>query len=440
MAMNASKTNESKNGARNVLLIISLFLSIIVNAQQTISLGNLQFVLPNADATMQSRMISLKMSSTDIDSYYYKIIGGIVFTQTAIPDFDVNNISLSFSEQKMIGYVNVNNKEIAIPLDIDELEPIVNFADSEYNVVMTMYGRLYGAVNNYSACSILFHPAFLDNMLGLRLLQVDAMSYLGGNNWQFPISEDNKFYITDKEQKAYDEINKKLQLEGSSYAIESEQAYQEIFNIINGKFNSYIYTDIDQLIYFSISNNQIVFRGLPYYQFSLESTTDEIDALNLYYWYNLLYNNLDAMFNDESSVLNMMPKEYKEIMKAGRDFFFSIANQSDKTDAEKANELLTEVIKADPYSSDLITSVFSSMFPMWVSSNDITVELRNKPDLIRKLNPIVYREVDAICQWSALFHYIKKFNPASWHDFVKKVNSIGVLDISVRTPIDIILQ
>lgn len=407
----------------------------IAGAQQMMSLGSLQFILPNTDAVMQSREIRLKMAGSDISSYYYKMVGGIAFTQTAVPDMDVNSISLSFSSSNMTGYIHINGKKIEIPMDISELKPIVSFADSDYDVVMTMYGQQYGAMNNSPVYDILFHPAFLDTMTGLRLLQTDLMYRLGGDNWMFPISETDEELITTREYKAYNDTDRKLKEDGSSYSENAIQAYQEIADIIDGAFTSYIYTDIDQPIHFSIKDGQISFTGLPYYQFS-DISTDEIDPVNAYYWYKSLFDSLDAILDNSPYLTEDMVKSYKEMMKPACDTFYAIADQPGKTDTEKADELMSKMQESsDNVYNELIYPLLKILFPMWVSSDDITSALKERPELIRNLNPVIYHEVDDVCHWSAMFRFIRETNPDSWKDFTGKVSRTASYSSAILTPV-----
>lgn len=410
-----------KKGIRNLsfsLLTLSCLLAgTITYAQQTMSLGDLRFVLPNAEATLQSRTIRLKMSAADITSYY-QIVGGIAFTQQAVPGFDIKSLDLDISEYNQTAYVNINGDRMVIPLEMYELQPIVNFADSEDNVAMTMYGAMYGQKNNIFCYDILFHPAFIDNMMGLHLLHVDAMIPLDGTNGQFPTYED-AWCLTDSEYTKYTEINKNLLNEGTSYIENAEMAYQEILSVTGDEFFSYIFTDIEQPISFYIDSGNIVFEGLPYYQFA----SIETDAVKLYNY-----------FKDSAEILSSLQLDLSEEANRIIDILYSIENQSDKTEEQKAAEFMEKLENesGDPTSAE---ELFSAIFPIWASDNNITRDLRVRPDLVRALNPVVYDEVYSICQWAAFFRYVKAINPASWNNFVREVNQCDTKVPSLLTPI-----
>lgn len=398
---------------------MSFLVCTAAGAQQMMSLGNLQFVLPNADAAMQSRTIRLKMAGADIASYY-QLVGGIAFTQQAVPSFNIESIGISYSEVDRTSRVSINGNEIVIPLEMYELQPIVNFADSDDNVAMTMYGNRYGFLNGMLCYDILFHPAFIDNLMGLHLLHVDAMVPLDGTNGEFPIYDDS-WCITDSEFQEYTEINSKLLKDGTNYFDYAEAAYKEIMSVTSEEFSSYIYTDFEQPIHFSVTDGEIIFDGLPYYQFA-DSKTDETSlyrSMKLYA--DILSGSQYELSDDETDFVN---------------YIYSVDNQPDKTEEEKAEEFIRnlEEESGDP---DATEEILSALFTLWVSEDEITEELRTKPELPRSLNPVVYGEVDKICQWTALFRYIKEKNPSSWNKFVDVISQCDPDAENVITPISI---
>ena len=421
--------SQLKSGIRNMVIAIAALVCIVPGstlfAQQTMSLGSLQFVLPNSSATLASRTIRMKMAGANLSSLYYRLVGGIAFTQQAIPDFSVSSFDIYYSNTENVAYVTINGQRITIPVELFELQPIVNFADSENDVVMTMYGAQYGMINNCESQNILFHPAFIDNIMGLRLLQVDAMTYLGGNNGLFPIFSDDTFCLTQSERSLYRQMEDQLMLNNVCYKESGQSAFNRINYILKeGNVNTYIYTDINQPIHFSVNDRGISFKGLPYYQLSTADIT-EADPLIYYYYTKTIFNLLSPFFTEE---------QYKSV----EQFF----NQPNKTDEQKAKELMERINEGfdafgNPELSKTFYSLMAQSFPMFVSANDVTDELKADPDLIRQLNPIVYKEVDDICLWSAFFRYVKNNYKSKWNQFVTQVNSAKPDAPIVQTPIGI---
>jgi HSP90 family molecular chaperone len=347
----------------------------------------------------------------------------------------------------------INGDNIIVPLEMYELQPIVNFSNSADEVLVTMYGQMYGAMNNCESEQIIFHPAFVDNIMGLRLLQVDALTMLGGRNGEFPIFEGNTYCLTDSEREKYEKLNKQFKAKGSSYENNAQEAFQEIMSVISN-ISSYIFTDIDQPIHFTVSNNSVSFTGLPYYQFS-KVVENELDKLACYYSCRYFCNNYESLvpelveyFVEETeafipeqqmdSLREVMVPALNEFYGTVCDEFMSIDGQKSKSDEQKADELMK---RFDDSENQLLVQLFlsqlSQIMPKQVSDTEATNRLKANPDLIRSLNPIVYEEVDNICQWSALFRFVKTKNLAAWNTFVSQVNRVKSNAPSVKTPIGI---
>lgn len=488
-----------KNAARNIVLaaimVFNLLSVSLVDAQQFMSLGSLKFVLSDENTSMDSRTIRMKMALGSNSSLNFNLVGGVAFMQQAIPDFNVRKMDLYYSSEDNKAHLKINRKDIIIPLEMFELQPIVNFANSEDEVVVTLYGALYGAINNCESQNILFHPAFIDNLMGLRLLQVDALTMLDGTNGEFPIINNSTICMTTSEIEKYFDIENQLAAKGSNYSDDAYKAFQEIKNIFHNDFISYIYTDLNQPIHFSIVNNSISFVGLPYYEFSHVMIMD-MDPMLCYYSIKQLYNdfenkgqdfiesqseqaskpktliehkyykyvqsimvknileNKETDINDIVSFEDYYDNEYYEnkayydtMRYVAKEYyenlfksFAEIVNQQDKTDEQKADEFIQRIQTG--YNklemSELAEAIqlqLAEKYPKQVVNDVITNHLKERHDLVRRLNPIVYQEVDDICQWAALFRYIKTNKPSAWGKFVTQVNEIKPDAPSVKTPI-----
>lgn len=479
-------TKRSRNIFEALLLVINLLFSNWLCSQQTMSLGNLRFVLPDETATMDSRTIRMKMAKGINSSLNFNLVGGVAFTQQAIPDFKVRKMDVYYSSEDSKAHLKINRKDIVIPLEMFELQPIVNFADSEDEVVVTLFGTSYGTINNQKSQQILFHPAFIDNIMGLRLLQVDAMTMLGGRNGEFPIFEKDSYCLTKSEREKYELLYKQLESRGSSYSNNAIEAYLQIKSIIGGSgTNSYIYTDIDEPIHFSIVNDSVMFSGMPYYQFN-NRVENEINPLFCYYnitktdrvklasyieslsklttlvliWQRIypdystsnilsILQNMDNLTYSQREMFKSEVEKHYYYYSTSQlilvayykcfNVFTKLDNQPGKTDEQKAHEFVQRIQEKqkdlDPELAQAIQSALAIEFPMCAVNVETTNNLRERPELVRQLNPIVYQEVDDICQWGALFRYIKANYPSAWQKFVKQVNEIKSDAPTVKTPI-----
>ena len=422
--------------------LIGIFPSSSLFAQQTMSLGSLKLICPNSSAATESRTIRMRMAGANLSSLHYHMVGGIAFTQLAIPDFAVSSLNIYYSDVNNAAYIIINGEKIEIPLEMYELQPIVNFADSNDDVVMTMYGSQYGLINHCEKQDILFHPAFIDNIMGLRLFQVDALTNLAGENGYFPKFADGKPCLTSSEQAKYAEYERVYATSGTSYLAQAAIAYQQIHEILlDEKVSSYIYTDLNQPIHFAVANHKITFDGLPYYEFSTNEA-NKMDPQIYYYWMKSFvedYETLLAPYCTKEEI-----DAFEQLMKVPAEYFAKLDNTPGLTDEQKGdyliclfNESMNEIFGKDSEISQLFQAQMANIIPVYVPAQNATNLLKSKLVLVRKLNPLVYQEVDDVCQWTALFRYVKTQEPTAWNRFVNQINAVKPEVPSVKTPVSL---
>ena len=237
-------------------------------------LGDLAFVKAKPSIAMEQRTLNMKMSTTGINYDFYSKVGGVAFVQTAIPEFDVNTISCDVVDS--VSYVIVNGKSYEIPLENWMLKSIVAYVNSDMNAAVTLYGD--------DEIPIKYHPAFIDNLLGLRLLQTDMLMsgmFSRADLAKIPTFDNRREIITHKESKSIGGRKYKRMLE---YEKLSALAFIEIdkyFESINDKPNTYVYTDYGETISFSANDSLgIQFHGSPYYRFA-QIGPDTLEAVKL---------------------------------------------------------------------------------------------------------------------------------------------------------------
>ena len=358
------------------VMIMALSLSMI--AQRSMSLGDLKFVLPSVGMQMASRTFDIKMATTGITSSMFQKIGGVAFIQTAVPTFEIDGLELSCDIADNSANVAINDTVYELPLEVWQLQSIVNFADASGNAAVTLYGD--------EESPIKYHEAFIDNLMGLRLLQVDLMfSYLNaaevglfpalGGEYIFSPNEHNMYEsgkYRDGMVQAYTSYTEELldyldarslldtvknmryeELSGvyyTSVALSAFSVYSILWMYGMPEPDTYIYTDYDQSINFSSVGQNIVFDGAPYYLFA--------------HW------------------------------------------TEDGSEAEIDDEW---------------TSVWKGLSDM---------------DMIFWINPIVYDSAIKCCQWSAFFRYVKANYPDEWRSFKADVQRLRYDAPEVVTPIN----
>ena len=264
------------------LIAILTFISAIpTSAQQSMNLGDLKFVMPSANAVRSNRTLHMKMARTGISNRIVAKVGGVAFIQTAEPEFVVNSLQLGVNADNNNAYVIINDTTYEIPLEVWELQSIVEYANQEDNAAVTLFG------DNDSR--IKYHDAFLDNLMGLRILQTDLIltQFLRPTDiGKLPAYSDGSFILSPKEKEFYESLNSldSLLLD-VSYEELSLLSYYQVVNIIDSigeYYDSYIYTDYNEPIKFYTTDKSIKFNGLPYYRFTTKDPS-LIDTLEMYY-------------------------------------------------------------------------------------------------------------------------------------------------------------
>lgn len=359
------------------VMIMAMSLSMI--AQRSMSLGDLKFVLPSAGMRMAARTFGIRMATTGITSDMFRTIGGVAFIQTAVPSFEIDALELSCDIADNSASVAINDTVYELPLEVWQLQSIVNFADASGNAAVTLYGG--------KECRIKYHEAFIDNLMGLRLLQVDlslSKQLLETEVGMFPAIH-GEYILSPNERNVYENgIYKNEMLSAyMSYtedvidAMEAygfldaksfldavkEMSYEELSGVYYSMVviselmmyempvtdvYSYIYTDYGQPINFSSVGQNIVFEGSPYYLFA--------------HWAN---DDSDAVIGEE-----------------------------------------------------------------WTSI------CKQMSDIIFLINPIVYDSAIKCCQWSAFFRYVKENYPDEWRSFKADVRRLKYDAPEVVTPIN----
>lgn len=257
-------------------------LSLPLWSQQSLSLGDLKFVMPSDEVKLSSRSLTMKMATTGISPKIFSKVGGVAFIQTAVPNMAIDSFQLGCNFEKNAAYVTINDTIFPIPLEVWELKSIVNFADDEYNAAVTLFGDRNSRIK--------YHPAFIDNLMGLRILQTDlllASNFLKvSDRGQLPQYDNGEYIMSDKEKEMYsywcliDSVFYDTSYENLSIAC-SMQLMMAV-DSINEEFDTYIYTDYNQPISFKCVDNEIQFDGKPYYRFAQRDSI-VVDTIEMYY-------------------------------------------------------------------------------------------------------------------------------------------------------------
>lgn len=377
------------------LLVLILILSVSSLAQQSMNLGELRFVMPNSNVKSSARTLHMQMSTKGISARAFSKVGGVAFIQTAEPNFVVDTLMLYVNNDKNNASVMINNRMYEIPLEVWELQSIVNYANSEENAAVTLYGD--------SQVKIKYHNAFIDNLMGLRILQADLnlTGFLKITDiCKLPSYSDGKYVWSAKEKEYYESYCDLLSVLGSSYEYSSQCGTYKILSAMDSigeHYDTYIYTDYNQPIKFALSDDEIEFSGRPYYRFASRDTMI-VDTLEMYY---TLKNFVDT--------INCRKRKYKNlsIAKHLKSPMFSKLeklvkkNRNVQKKAIKAFELMNYYALCDTFEIDNWTEIFDRIGSYVLYKDvklfsDSIIENSNNQKLVklcREYNSI-YEELD----------------------------------------------
>jgi hypothetical protein len=201
-----------------------------------------------------------RTSLRDLD--FVSKVGGVAFDAVATPaeDLHFSRISLeyraSYPDGQRLG-INVDNNQYGVNLPDWELIPIAMYANSEYTACVSLFGQ----EGTNDVPQITYHPAFVNRLLGMRLLHADLMfeNIERLDDIRKVLKYDSRYVLGSGES---------MPDEAASSAAASSIAgifYKSVEN--GGGFNSYVLTDAGVPVRFSMKQNGFTITGRPYYYF-----------------------------------------------------------------------------------------------------------------------------------------------------------------------------
>lgn len=256
--------------------------------ERGLHLGSLELVY-SREMIPITRTIDISFSrfENEIPQNFINKVGGVAFVQVAEPDMKIRTLQLGCDQKKNIAYVKINGVTYPIPLPVWQLKSIVDFAYGSYGANNSSVVSILGV--NSGLEPIVFHPSFTNNLLGMRLLQVDLLLIEPDAVAELPTDETDEYVVANSEKERIIEF--KTQKQDRLVSFERLNRYYQT------NFSTYIFTDFKQAISFKIENGEIKFKGRPYYRFysmdengkynfeqaptdSLRERLDEVYAMN----------------------------------------------------------------------------------------------------------------------------------------------------------------
>jgi hypothetical protein len=170
-------------------LVAGLFLlgPIASAVAQEWNLGSKRFLTNAAVAAAPLRIVSTGYS--DLSTFrFVGRVGGVSFIAVAQPDHTATGKSIDLAYDPALPdgsrlVVRVDSKALRTSIPDWQLRPIVEFAASEFNAVVSLFGEGPEGENYYY---IQYHDAMKDTLMGMRLLHADILFIALDEHWRLP--------------------------------------------------------------------------------------------------------------------------------------------------------------------------------------------------------------------------------------------------------------
>jgi hypothetical protein len=252
---------------KSFICILILMQYITLLGQENYSLGGYNLI--------KSTVSTIKKTILYSGSIGTRITGGaargVMFEQVAVPSLKLDTIDIAINfvpNPDHYGYnlsVTIQDTLYTVFLPTWQLKPIADYVDEGNELVFT-YGGQY---QNPDTIECLYHPAFINTLLGLRLFQSDLI--FSDGFWDLP-RLDNKPILAKGELK-YNPDNYNY----NGYSLSS--IISDIGELLPNGYTSYILSDFGQEFRFNTFQDKFYITGQPYYLFS-RLLYDNTDLIN----------------------------------------------------------------------------------------------------------------------------------------------------------------
>ena len=318
----------------------------------------------------------LKIIAPSILNYRFASkVGGVSFQQTLNSVEDVSIRYVSENEDGKRLEIKINEKKHYPFIPDWQLIPIAKFASTPYNAAISAFGL----ENNFEE-PFVYHKAFQNTLLGLRLFQADIILTNPKELYELP-KYGGETILGKGESVPSIEFDD----------LESLWSFLRRYSLGDNSYTSYILTDNDIEISLNeeLINESLYQDEKPYYHFWKQQnvwdplTKKKIDSLNNKYIDNL---KLFDIFNKQRII-------EKEIFDS-TDYYESIVLTLDELNLSYKNESLKILNEGEKVAvkAEVVTSYMNLLYY----------------PLLEQINPPVFNAVQNTMNYSALFRHIKK--------------------------------
>ncbi len=347
---------------------------------------------------------SLRITSTgrtSLRSYrFVGRVGGVNFEEKI--DLSNHEIKFDYDSENPNGErasIIVNDENFSLPLYDWELKPIVQFSDSEYTAVVSIFGS-GPEPDKYNYID--YHPAFEDTHLGMRLLQADIILTDFITFSEAPVENGEKVYYPGEAREQ--PLPARIMSGIVANAILGSEPYQ-----------AWVLTDTDVEGSASFENGVATVDLKPYY----------------HVWKAVENKGLERLARDRSLLSVEVTLERLEYFQAVGAHSRALAGTEAKRIAAERMERLGNELQLKIDQLDGMDAAIGD--PEIVKVDGIVARLENEQSRFEKAAPFVFDGVIKTAQYSALFRGAKESHPDEWRDFVREVEGSVNLKF-VETP------
>ncbi|MBL7798618.1 MAG: hypothetical protein JNJ90_19130 [Saprospiraceae bacterium] len=363
---------------------------------------NRQYVMytdpvPPMYAPMKARVLEKTFDAPKdlLDYNFLQQVGGVAFQCVAQPgeNFPAGRLSCIYNKKKPDGQrlSLVAGKDTLVAELYDwQLVPIAKYADSRFQACMSMFGP----ESAEHAYHIVFHQAFMNTLLGTRLLHCDALFFDLFEFWKLP-EFGNEQILGAGESVGEMEI-----------ALQAARTLNSVFNT-EAHYQAYVLTDADVDVRIGRKGQNLTLTGEPYY----------------YFW--------------TSDRAVFVEKRNRIVLEAN-----AIMEQINRTSDSIANQSLpyAERLKLNDHRNDLILKynqkieAANALKPEVIPLINLIWKMKDQKESLEKFSPAVYAAARNTMQFSALFRYAKQHNPTDWSRFLRSLEKV-IVQPTVKTPV-----
>jgi len=368
-------------------------------------------------------------------------VGGVSFDATAHPGdgIVISSLAFSYDPSQPDGYrflLEVNNKQIAVPLHDWLLIPIARYVNSGYNSCFTYFG----ALKDKSAEKVIldndghilnYHPAFFNTLLGLRLGDMDLLMM-----YEFvtdPPMENGKYILGAGEEMPDVSAN-----ESGYYRL--IRHFNMAMDETGQQYRSYLISDYKQDIAFSFPSDTLIITGFPYY-YCWKYVADDPD-FDSEKEQNKITEKINGQITVKSeenggsrrnAIIDLLLETVVEYNEGYR--FYDAGTIVDLTKLPATGNqrrTLLEKYSTESLWEALVNTKVNMRFYDIVFLERLSNRMSD-PDLIRSAIPHVWDATVNTMRYGAFFRYLRQNFPDQWDALIFSISSIKVTP-SVKTP------